>query len=125
MSRSPADVRLIEARLPEFGVTERRPELPREVYAGRLQRLRSRVDEAGLSALVVYADREHFANLAWLTGFDPRFEEALLVLTPGRDPVLFAGPENQGAARAAAIALEVRLYPPFGLLGQDRRRTPP
>ena len=27
--------------------------------------------------LVIYADREHSANLAWLTGFDPRFEEAL------------------------------------------------
>jgi hypothetical protein len=30
---------------------------------------------------MVYADREHFANMAYLTGFDPRFEEALLILT--------------------------------------------
>ena len=27
---------------------------------------------------MVYGDREHFANLAFLTGFDPRFEEAIL-----------------------------------------------
>ena len=34
---------------------------------------------AGYDALVVYADREHFANLSHLTGFDPRFEEAILL----------------------------------------------
>ena len=39
--------------------------------------LRRRMDERGLDQLVVYADREHSANLSYLTGFDPRFEEAL------------------------------------------------
>ena len=125
MSRSPGDVRLIEAELPEFGIPETRPELPPALHAERLARLSSAVDAAGLSALVVYGDREHFANLAWATGFDPRFEEALLVLVPGRPPMLLAGPENQGAGRAAPVALDVRLYPPFGLLGQDRTKTPP
>ncbi len=125
MTGSPADVRLIEATLPEFGVPDTRPELPPSVYAGRLARLMSAVDAASLSALVVYGDREHFANLAWATGFDPRFEEALLILVPGRDAMLLAGPENQGTGRAASVALDVRLYPPFGLLGQDRTRTPP
>ena len=33
-----------------------------------------------LSAAVIYADREHFANLAYLTGFEPRFEEALAII---------------------------------------------
>lgn len=125
MTRSPADVRLIEAELPEFGSPETRPELPPALYAERLARLMSQTDAAGLSALVVYGDREHFANLAWATGFDPRFEEALLVLAPGRAPMLLAGPENQGTGRAAPVSLDVRLYPPFGLLGQDRTRTPP
>ncbi len=125
MTRSPADVRLIEAVLPEFGVPDTRPELPPALYAARLARLMSRMEAAGLSALVVYGDREHCANLAWATGFDPRFEEALLILVPGREPVLLTGPENQGAARAAPVGLDVRLYPPFGLLGQDRRKTPP
>ena len=43
-------------------------------------------------ALVVYGDREHAANIHWLTGFDPRFEEALLVVTPD-DALLIAGNE--------------------------------
>jgi Xaa-Pro aminopeptidase len=79
---------------------------------------------AGIDALVIYADREHSANLMWLTGFDPRFEEALMVIAPGSTPTILVGPENLGRAQDAAIEIEARLYPPFGLLGQDRSRTP-
>ena len=48
-----------------------------------------------------------------------------MVVVPGRDPVILTGPENQGTAKRSAIDVEVKLYPPFGLLGQDRSRTPP
>ena len=41
-------------------------------------------DQNGVS-LKVYADREHSANLSWLTGFDPRFEEALFILVKAYD----------------------------------------
>ncbi len=50
---------------------------------------------------IVYADREHFANLSYLTGYDPRFEESLLILLPGRPPVLLVG--NEGEAYAAVV----------------------
>ena len=43
-------------------------------------------------ALVIYADREHAANLHWITGFDPRFEEAVLIITKG-SALLLAGNE--------------------------------
>ena len=33
-----------------------------------------------LDVLVIYADREHGANFGYLTGFEPRFEESILVL---------------------------------------------
>src|SRR5690606_16472375 len=110
--------------LPDFGVPASRPALPREVFAARFAALSAARRRAAFDALVIYADREHCANLAWLTGFDPRFEEALLILAPGTTPTLLAGPENLARAANAAIEVEVRLYPPFGLLGQDRSRTP-
>ena len=66
------------------------PGLP--VFAARLASVRAAMAARGLAALVVYADREHAANLAWLTGFDPRFEEAVLVVTPDR-ATLMAGNE--------------------------------
>jgi hypothetical protein len=118
-------VRLIEARLPDFGVPELQPQLPRDLHARRFDAFLAAMRGAGLDAALVYADREHCANLAYLTGFDPRFEEALLVVVPGRTPTLFAGPENLGRAEASQIGVEARLYPPFGLMGQDRTQTPP
>lgn len=118
------DFRLVDAVLPEFGVPATRPELARSVYAARLNVLNRARRSAGLDALVLYADREHTANLTWLTGFDPRFEEALLVIAPDATPTLLAGPENLSRAEAAGIDVEARLYPPFGLLGQDRTKTP-
>jgi hypothetical protein len=117
-------VQLIDATLPDFGVPATRPELSRETYLARLDALNKARRAAGIDSLLIYADREHSANLAWLTGFDPRFEEALLVLAPGQTPTLMAGPENLGRAQKATIEVEARLYPPFGLMGQDRGQTP-
>lgn len=116
--------KLVEARLPEFGVPKTRPELDDSVYTSRFAALSRARRAAGLDALVIYADREHSANLNYITGFDPRFEEALLVLVPDATPTLLAGPENLGRATASRINVEARLYPPFGLLGQDRTKTP-
>ncbi len=118
-------VRLIEAKLPEFGAPAERPELPAALYRRRLDAFLAAMRGAGLDAAAIYADREHCANLAWLTGFDPRFEEALLLLVPGRTPMILAAPENFSRAAAAQIEVEALLYPPFGLLGQDRSATPP
>ena len=116
--------RLIDATLPDFGVPTAPPELPRALHLARFDTLQHARREAGLDAIVIYADREHAANLVWLTGFDPRFEEALLVMAPGATPTLLTGPENLGRAQNCAIEVEARLYPPFGLMGQDRSRTP-
>ena len=116
-------VELIEARLPDFGVPITRPELARDLYLRRAEALDAARIAAGLDALAIYADREHSANLQWLTGFDPRFEEALLIMVPGRVPTLLAGPENIGRAGKAMIEVMPQLYQPFGLLGQDRSKT--
>jgi hypothetical protein len=125
MAQPNPTVRLTEVELPDFGVPQVRAELSKAIHTDRFERFVQRLRDAGLTAATVYADREHLANLSYLTGFDPRFEEALMVVVPGRDPVILTGPENQGTARAASINAEVKLFPPFGLLGQDRSRTPP
>jgi hypothetical protein len=117
-------VRLIDAALPDFGIPAQRPELSRAIYAARHDALSRARRAASIDTLVIYADREHSANLAWLTGFDPRFEEALLIIAPGETPTLLAGPENLGRAQNAMIEVAARLYPPFGLMGQDRSQTP-
>ena len=116
---------LSSVALPEFGQPDQYPEIDASIYRRRLDDLKRGASEAGLSTIVVYADREHSANMAYLCGVDPRFEEALLVVEQSGNPVLITGPENQGYARNSRIELDIALYPPFGLLGQDRSETPP
>jgi hypothetical protein len=117
--------RLAEVSLPEFGLPETRPEIPRPLYAERLERLRARADERDYDRLLVFADREHSANMAWLTGFDPRFEEALVVVAPAGPPAILVGNECWGMAGAAPLPMERYLFQDFSLPGQPRNRSLP
>jgi hypothetical protein len=73
--------RITEIDWPEFGLAEPPARATAAEFQERLAAARAGMGRRGLSHLVVYADREHFAKLAYLTGFDPRFEEALQVMT--------------------------------------------
>src|SRR3984893_1870811 len=84
---------LVEAAWPEFGTGERPRAASIEEFQSRIDGARLAMESRRLTHLVVYGDREHFANLAYLTGFDPRFEEALLVIPPRETPVLLVGNE--------------------------------
>jgi Xaa-Pro aminopeptidase len=77
---------------PDHGTPDLPPTFSLAEAEARLKAVRSAMAAAGHDALVVYGDREHAANLHWVTGFDPRFEEAVLVITPG-DALLLAGNE--------------------------------
>jgi Creatinase/Prolidase N-terminal domain len=120
-----AGVELAEIGVPDFGLPSTEPSVPTETYQARLAAASAAADEAGLDALLVYADREHFANLSYLTRFDPRFEEALLILVPGRAPVLLVG--NEGVAYAAVVppGVEVVRYQSFSLVNQPRADSRP
>jgi Xaa-Pro aminopeptidase len=118
-----ATARLAEVRLPDFGMPEAAPEIPAALYRERLERLRARMSEHGYDRLVVYADREHSANLSYLTGFDPRFEEAMLVVGPSDDPAILVGNECFGMAGAAALPMRRCLFQDFSLPGQPRDRS--
>jgi hypothetical protein len=106
--------------LPDFGLPGQMPHLPDGLYAARLERLRERAIEHGYDAVVVYADREHSANLAWLSGFDPRFEEAVLILGSSGDPLLLTGIECVAMGRRAPLPMRVELAPDLSLVGQPR-----
>jgi hypothetical protein len=117
--------RLATIDLPDFGMPAAMPELPPELYAARLERLRERMEGRGYDRLVVYADREHSANLAWLSGFDPRFEEAVLVVGPAGEPAILVGNECSGMAGTAPLPLRRHLFQDLSLPGQPRDRSAP
>src|SRR5690349_11741837 len=60
------------------------------------QRMDALYEAAGCTWVAVYGDREHVANLVFLTYFDPRFEEALLLLGPNGARTLILGNEDMG-----------------------------
>ena len=84
--------RLIRIDWPDNGTPDLPPAFTLAEGKARLAALRSAAAAGGHDVIVVYADREHAANLHWITGFDPRFEEAVLIVTPA-DALLLAGNE--------------------------------
>ncbi len=68
--------------------------LTKETMESHRRQVLSRMEEKGLDALLVYADREHGANYAYLTGFEPRFEESVLILYKDGSCCLMLGNEN-------------------------------
>jgi Xaa-Pro aminopeptidase len=117
-------VELGPVELPSYELPSSLPSIPAAAYEARLAAAVAAGAAAGLDALVVYADREHFANMSYLTGYDPRFEESLLIMVPGRAPVLLVG--NEGVSYAAVVPAEVEvvLYQSFSLVSQDRSASP-
>ncbi len=119
---------LVDIELPEFGLPRVEPVIPAETYRKRIDETRSRARGAGYDVLVVYGDREHFANMAYLTGYDPRFEESLLVIDVdgprNKGPVLIVGHEGLGYVEISPVRCDIEtiLYPGFSLMGQDRSR---
>lgn len=116
---------LTRIELPDFGTPDVAPEVPDHLYQGRIDRLRSKAVQRGYDHLLVYADREHSANLAYLTGFDPRFEEAILVLGNDGEPAILAGNECYGMAGVAPVAMRRHLFQDLSLPGQPRDRSLP
>jgi Xaa-Pro aminopeptidase len=111
--------------LPDFGAPDAMPVIAPSIYQARLERLRERMEARGYSHLVLYADREHSANLAWLSGFDPRFEEAIVVVGRDREPAILVGNECYGMAGAAPLPMRRHLYQELSLPAQPRDRSKP
>jgi hypothetical protein len=115
-------VALRDVDVPSFGVPLAPPPIPAATYE---QRGREAYRRAGCDWLVVYADREHLANIAFLSGYDPRFEEALLLLGPQDRRILVVGNEGKDYAPLAGLpGLEIALAQSLSLMGQDRSLKP-
>ena len=118
-------IRIDQVQLPEFGAEAECPQVPLAVHEARLAAAVQRMRQAKMDFLVVYADREHSANLAYLTGFDPRFEESVLLLGSDGRKRLVVGNECMGFLPDAGLGLEVELFQDFSLMGQPRGPSRP
>lgn len=118
---------LADLKLPEFGMPTTEPTVTDDIYLNRIERLRKKCS-GKYTHVLVYGDREHSSNIAYLTGFDPRFEEASLVVDiDGDEQWILVGNEGIGYLEVSPIKenLQPVLYQPFSLLGQDRSISSP
>jgi hypothetical protein len=109
-------IELASIAYPPLDIPDAPPKIPSAVYEARITALSQAVDA---DHIVIYGDREHLANLTFLCGFDPRFEEALLVLSKGKRR-LIVGTEGVGYSQNVPIPVDVVRVPTFSLMGIDR-----
>jgi hypothetical protein len=109
--------------LPEFGEPTVMPALEKGVYAQRQAACLALARAQGFDLVAVYGDREHAANIAFLSGYDPRFEEALLVFGKTEAPQLLIGNEGWGYAELCDGPYERVLCQTFSLPAQPRGDT--
>jgi hypothetical protein len=119
------EVGLRQVRLPEFGEPSVMPSIPKQHYASRINACLARARAAGFDLVAVYGDREHAANIAYLSGCDPRFEEALLIFGKTEMPQLLIGNEGWGYAELCDGPYERVLCQTFSLPAQPRGDSSP
>ena len=116
------DVFLREIDFPEFGKAEPIIYPNTEELKGRIAKIRNMMVARQLSHIVVYGDREHSGNLMYLSHFDPRFEEALLIIDYVSEPLLLVGNECVGHLTVSPLyndgELRYERYQPFSLINQ-------
>src|SRR5690625_7892625 len=72
----------------------------------RKQKVLEIMKELKISALVIYADKEHGSKFEYLTGFIPRFEEGLQILNQDGHSTLILGNENFNKVKFSRVKSE-------------------
>ena len=117
------NIELSKVSLPDFGMPLTEPELTKAIHEQRIQRLRKLMQQNQLDVVVVYGDKEHNANTTYLCGYDPRFEESILIIGKAGMPALLVGNEGWGYTELAPLHIRRILFQSLSLLGQDRSRS--
>ncbi len=119
--------KLIEIDYPDFGSGAPPAAATGAELEERIAALRAAMAAQRLTHMIVYGDREHFANLTYLTGFDPRFEEALLIVRETGKPLLVVGNECEGYMGVSPLIAQGKLrserFQSFSLLNQPRGQS--
>jgi len=96
------------------------PKITAEDYKQRIQDLIN-LGRNKYTHYLVYGDREHYANIEYFTGIDPRFEESILLVSESQTPILVVGDEGCDYAKRISFEIEIVVYHGFSLPQQPRR----
>lgn len=107
-----------KVKAPDFDETCEPVILTEKTYAERREKVLNGMKTRRLDLLLIYADREHGANFAYLTGFEPRFEEGVLLLWADGSARLMLGNENLKMSAYSRLKAEAIHVPHFSLPNQ-------
>ncbi len=93
-------------------------DLTEETWRERLNKVLAQMGKYDVDVIVIYGDREHGGNFAYLTGFEPRFEEAVLVLYQDGRACLMLGNENMKMCPHSMLSAVAVHVPYFSLPNQ-------
>lgn len=121
-------VYLKELNWPEFGTISPAITCPTSSeIEKRISKCRKMMNSRNLTHLVIYGDREHFANLMYLSHFDSRFEEALLIISKREIPLILVGNECVAHLSVSPLYNEGKLryerFQSFSLISQPRNES--
>lgn len=103
---------------PKIPLPEAVPKIPDAVYEMRLKKVLKAMEQRGYECLVLYGDREHFSNFEYLVGFEPRFEEGILILKADGTASLLLGNECFVMCKNSRLKVKGILYQALSLPGQ-------
>jgi len=115
---------LKEISWPEFGGNTSPVNFTADELNVRMNRTHEMMEKDHLTHLIIYADKEHFANLKYLLNYEPKFEEAVLVINLKDDPLILMGNECVNRFKASPLyqvnKLRTERFQPFSLLNQPK-----
>lgn len=112
------NVTVKEVKLPQTDNSQIPVLISKETANERKEKVIGLMKESGFSSLIIYADKEHGGSFEYLTGFIPRFEEALQILNVDGTSTLILGNENYNKTKFSLVDSEGILCPLFSLPNQ-------
>jgi len=107
--------------LPNIPESSCYPSITKKEVNAIFSKIMLKIEEKSMTHLIIYGDREHFANLSYVTGgYDSRFEESLLIIQKNESPVLITGNEGYSYSDICLLDHEKELFQTFSLQGQTR-----
>lgn len=108
----------------EIPLPAEKPLIPAERFVERLKRLRNIMGRDQIDHVLIYADREHYYNFRYLMGYDPRFEEAILLV--GQEQVsVILGNECFELHKLSPFPVKAMHYPCLSLPNQPMEHNRP
>lgn len=103
---------------PEMHMLDKPRDLPQSVCDAHMQLFCEVLKSQKLDVALIYADREHGSNFGYLTQFEPRFEEACLIVHQSGEAYALLGNECLKMGQYSRIPVTALHVPAFSLPNQ-------